>query len=152
MSENIKIFFPTDSEDWHGVSGEWLWASNCGGNRFIIENIPINVYGISYHDIVSAVINDDQVLQYRDVVEKGGHSLYRIIINRGYNVDDFRKRWKMFEDVGCSYESNKNPERVFAINVPPDADVYFVYDLLEQGVEDGVWDFEEANFEHSLRD
>ncbi len=148
----VKIFFPTDSDDWHGSTGEWMWASLPGTGRYRIENNPFCAYGVSYHDIVSATPTPDGALHFCEIVERGGHSLYRVILGENATIGDFLGRWQPMEIAGCSYESNSTPEDVFSIDVPPDVDVYFVYAVLEKGFDDGLWDFEEASFQHPLAD
>lgn len=148
----VKIYFPADSKEWHGANGEWLWSSIEGRDRYKVENNPIYLYGISYHDIVSAITTPDGKLHFENIIEKSGHSLYRVILNEGVHKSAFLARWLKLDELGCSYESNSNPEHIFSIDVPPDVDVYAVYDVLSSGFEEGVWDFEEADFQHKLRD
>jgi len=147
-----KIFFPTDSSAWHGRTGEWMWASLQGPVGYRIENNPFYVYGISYHDIVSATTTPDGLLHFLEIIEKGGHSLYRLRLEDGVSAGDVLERWPALEMAGCAYESTADPENTFSIDVPPDVDVYFVYSVLSKGHEDGLWNFEEASFQHPLVD
>ena|SRR5437868_11574698 len=148
----VKIFFPTDSDDWHGATGEWMWAALHGTEGYRIQNNPIHAYGISYHDVVSAMPTPDGFLHFSGIIERGGHSLYRVRLEEGASTADFLDRWPPLEMAGCAYESSSSPEDIFSIDVPPDVDVYFVHAVLSKGHEDGVWDFEEPSFQHELVD
>lgn len=54
----VKVVFRLQGSDWHSHATESIWARRKGGNRFRLENIPFYVYGVSYHDVVSTVIED----------------------------------------------------------------------------------------------
>lgn len=40
--------------------------------------------------------------------------------------------------------------RLFAIDVPPEADIHGVYSMLEDGEREGAWDFEEGHCGHPM--
>lgn len=62
---------------------------------------------------------------------------------------DFEKYWSPLEKLlGCTYESSKDPETVFAVDVPPEVDVHAAYGLLEDGERANVWEFGEGHCGH----
>jgi hypothetical protein len=143
----LKMNVPTESADWHGMTAENLWVAELEHGKYRIENNPLYAYGLSYHDVVSGEPDQDGRLLFREVVIQGGHSNYRVLLRSGKTVEDFIKYWSPLGRLGCSYESSKDPEDVFAIDVPPQTDVNEVYKVLELGDQAGVWLFDEGNFE-----
>ena len=146
MTIRKKALFPASPEDWHGMQGEWIWVESAGDGSYKVLNIPLYTYGVSYMDKVS-LKNSDGVLNFDHVVLKGGNHTYRVLLKSGFGRPDFNARWPAFAALGCEYESSKDPEDVFGINVPQHADPHAVYALLENGQNDGVWYFDEGNYE-----
>ena len=66
----------------------------------------------------------------------------------GCNVDSpaFLESWKPLEKLGCTFEQGP----VVSVDVPEDANIYKVYDLLDAGERSGVWEFEEGHCGHLL--
>ena len=151
MTPMVKIVVQTDGGEWHGMTYETLWGSPINDMNFRIENAPLYAYGISYHDIARCSRLDDGLYRFNFAVVKGGHSNYRLLLRKGKNPSDFLSRWDRLQRLGCVYESSKDPEDVFAIDVPPHVDVYAVFDVLDQGEKDGIWHLDEGNFEHAAR-
>ena len=119
-----------DTTDWHDHANETLWARALGGERYTIQNVPFYAKGISYEDVVEAPTVGNQKL-VRAVVQRGGHSTYRIFVTKDEPLMRFREFWIPLEDLGCTVE--RATERLFGVDVPPDADIYKVYDLLQAG-------------------
>ena len=151
MPEQVKIVFVTDSRAWHGVTAERLWATELGDGHYRIDNAPLYAYGVSYGDIVSAEPHEGR-LRFKSVLGQGGNSTYRILLRPPHGRPSFERYWARIEPLGCFYESSRDPEDVFSISVPADADVAAVYAILEAGAAEGVWHFEEGNFEHQPRE
>jgi uncharacterized protein DUF4265 len=147
----VKIIFDTDGNAWHGMTAERLWATPVGISLYRLENLPLYAYGISYQDVVVAREDAGGSLRFVSVQNRGGHSTYRVVLKEAATRSDFEMYWKPIEQFGCTYESSRDPENIFAIDVPPSTDVYDVYPLLENGERDGVWEFEEGHCGHPLR-
>jgi hypothetical protein len=146
-----KVIVPTNPSDWHGMEAERLWACEVAPGEYRVENVPMYAYGISWGDTISATDLASGDAQFSSVTREGGHSTYRVLLRKGKTVEDFAARWVALEKLGCSYESSKEPEDTFAIDVPPDVDVDAVFALLDQGEVEGTWYMDEGNFEHSRR-
>jgi Domain of unknown function (DUF4265) len=148
--ERVKIRFalsPEDSED--GVDAENLWAEDLGRGRFVVDGIPFYVYGVSNRDTVAASMIDDR-LCFDKVVDRGGHSTYRVLVkdDAGSSGADFNSLWEQLKGLACSCEVARR--RWIAIDVPAHADADAVYGILESGQASGVWTFEEAHCGHPL--
>lgn len=143
-----KVTVPLAPSDWHEHANETMWAQPLGENRFRIQNVPFYAFGLSYDDVVEAPTIDNQNVM-RAVVQRGGHSTYRIIVSNSTSPTRFREFWLPLEHLGCTLE--RATERFLGIDVPPEADIYKVYDLLQGGEAASVWDFEEAHVGHALK-
>ena len=118
----VKIRFalsPEDSEE--GVDAENLWAEGLGRGRFVVDSIPLYVYGVSNRDTVAASVIDDR-LCFDEVVDRGGHSTYRVLVkdDAGYTGAEFKSLWEQLKGLTCSCEVARR--RWVAIDVPANAD------------------------------
>jgi hypothetical protein len=143
-----KVSFLLEKADWHDYARETLWAEPVGGDKFRLCNVPFYAYGVSYSDTVLAPPTDEGRM-VQGVSERGGHSTYRIFVSNTETLVHFPEYWAPLEAIGCTFE--RATERLFAIDVPPEADIYRVYDALTKGEAAGVWDFEEAHVGHVLK-
>lgn len=148
MATKVKIFVPTNDGDWHGMSAERLWATKVGHGEYRLDNNPLYAYDLSFGDVVAASPMEPGLLKFDKLVRKGGHSNYRVLLKAGVPRKEFERLWSDIEKLGCGYESSRDPEDVFAIDVPASSDVNAVYRVLEKGVQEGVWHLDEGNFEH----
>jgi Domain of unknown function (DUF4265) len=146
-----RILFDLDPSDWHRTAGETMWAVPIAGSEwrhFRLMNSPFNACGVSYEDIVRATpIEHSEVFHFEEVVERGGHSTYMLIMK----ADDRRVSayWNLLEKIGCTYEgthTNLDGEQrpLYSVDVPPSTDLYEVYEILERGEKDAVWIFQEG--------
>jgi hypothetical protein len=128
---------------------ESLWAQKLGPLGYKLDNIPFVAYGYSYQDVVAAQEEND-VLIVTDVIARGGHSTYRLFLAEGLDASDqrFENTWQKLADLGCVYEVAT--QRLLAVDVPPGADIFRVYSLMEAGEAVGLWEFEEANLGHQV--
>jgi hypothetical protein len=143
-----KVTFVLEKADWHDHARETLWAEPVGGDRLRLCNVPFYAYGVSYGDTVHAPpTGEGRIVQ--GVSERGGHSTYRIFVSNTEALKRFPEYWASLEALSCTVE--RATERLFAVDVPPEADIYRVYDALTKGEAAGVWDFEEAHVGHVLK-
>lgn len=142
-----KIVFELQSSEWHDHGTESLWAKPLGNDTYEIDNIPFYAYGVSDKDVVFAMMKDNELL-FQNVVKNGGHSTYRIFQNEGVLAQVFDVYWKPLDKIGCGKEAGG--DGFFAVDVPPETDIYQAYALLEKGEENGIWQFEEGKCGHEL--
>ena len=147
---SMKVTFSLEPGAWHGHATERLWAEKAGSNRYRLQNSPFYASGVSLDDIVFADMDSDGQLVFRGVSLRGGHSTYRVMLKEPAQSDGFQKQWATLEALGCRYEGVGG--KLLSIDVPPSADIYAVYALLQAGEQSGIWDFEEGNCGHPLRE
>jgi len=79
--------------------------------------------------------------------KRGGHSTYRLFaLDGSTTVLSDHALWKRLHETGCTHE--RATENLYAIDVPPSADIQQVFEILESGAEQGLWDFEEGHCGH----
>lgn len=111
-----------------------------------ICNVPFYAYGLSLGDRVAVDVQDGE-LWYADTIASAGHSTFRIIVPKVFDKDAetaFDRRWAPLQALGCKYESTGAPRNLFAVDVPPQADLGRVTALLDAGVSDEIWDYERS--------
>jgi Domain of unknown function (DUF4265) len=141
-----RVRFSTDSSQWHGSSTETLWAVCVGEGLRKVDNIPFFTFGISLGDIIKTIVDSDGFEEFVSVVKKSGHSTYRLILCGEAIPED---RLQILDSMGCLYEVGEfGKVTLVSISIPPESDIVEIYKTLEAGASDGVWDFEESNFEH----
>lgn len=149
-SDHVKICFTLDPSDWHGAPSETLWAKPihdaAAPSAFELDNTPFHAMGVSYPDVVRAVMRDG-MLEFAGVIAHGGHSTYRTF--REQHDDTYKTWWDRLKMLGCTREwGAMNGGVLYAIDVPPEADIDAVRAILEDGKAQNVWHFEEAHVGH----
>jgi hypothetical protein len=153
-----KISFNLDPREWHLTPSEALWAEALSEkNAYRIHNTPFCIDGISYLDEVVAITDSKSgFLEFGGVVlARSGHSTYRIVTIP--LEPRFLSIWQELEDIGCSYEGAKDIETsmgqkdLFAVDVPPQTDIYAAYRILERGEADSIWQFQEGHVGQKLQ-
>jgi len=137
----VRIHFDVDPPC-GGIVGETMWGEKVAERRYRLRNIPGEVVGVSEHDIVFA----DEVrgvLKFAGVSLHAGHSTYRILKARDLDRAVFNRHWAPLKRLGCSYEGDGG--RLLAVDVPPQADIRVVHELMRAGEDAGVWEFEEGH-------
>jgi hypothetical protein len=145
----VKVAINLPASDWYTHALETMWAEPLAGDHYRLQNVPFYAYGLSFDDVVNAREIGDQLF-VQDIVERGGHSTYRVFLSRDVNRDGgrFLESWRPLLEIGVTYEQAN--DRLLAIDVPDSTDIYRAYELLQRGEEAGVWDFEEAHCGHPL--
>jgi hypothetical protein len=77
-----------------------MWAEPLGGDRYRLQNVPFYAYGLSFDDVVSARQIGGQLF-VQDVVERGGHSTYRIFLSQ-----DVKRGGAVFKRPGDHYKKS----------------------------------------------
>lgn len=145
----VKVSFPIS--DGQGAV-ENMYAQPLGDNRYILDNTPFYVFDISFCDEFFADHVDDEIVFSR-VASRGGHSTYRIKIPEGKGHDYFLKHWGKLEQLGCTFEgSSVNRCRLYAVDIPPNVDVFKAYEVMEEYENQGVWEFEEGHYSEAARE
>ncbi|MBV9301225.1 MAG: DUF4265 domain-containing protein [Acidobacteriaceae bacterium] len=143
----VKVFVNLEPADWHRYRTESLWAEPLGNNLYRIRNVPFYAMGVSNEDIVRADLKNDNLFLQR-VDTRGGHSTYRFFTMEGISDEQWIPYWEPLEKLGCTYE--RGTARLFAVDVPPQVDIYKAYELLDLGEKAGVWGFQEGHCGHVI--
>lgn len=144
----VEVTFDLEDQDLPYVT-ETVWAEPLGKDLYRLRNVPYIIRGFSEQDIVTAV-DDDGRLKVTGRATSGGHSAYRIYLQEDSTRVDFASAWVPLKSLGCTYE--RATDRVIAVDVPPEADMFAVYGLLQEGERSGKWNFEEGHCAHPLRE
>ena len=144
MSKPEKMDVKLDPSAWHGQGWEGLWVEHVAGDVYRVDNIPFYAYGMSSEDEVVARRSEGHLI-FEKVSRHRGHSTYRLIAKSKNgakpNLAEIEAGIKSF---GCSFEGMDG--RLYAIDVPPGADIHGLYRWLEGGVSRDDWDFEEGHY------
>lgn len=144
-----KLTIELEPQAWHGYSHETVWATRLEDGLYKVENSPFFARGVSYEDTVLAVPQKGLNMFVRTVASSGG-STYRIIPNKGSADAQFQRFWKLLETEGCTYEQGYFGYTMYAVDVPRDTDLQKVYALLNDGLSQKVWEFEEGKCGHKV--
>jgi hypothetical protein len=146
----VKVVFNLE-DDWHGFETETVWAEYLSENRCKLKNSPFHAKGVSFEDVVHVNREPQSDAYLFDSISiAAGHSTYRILVSKSTELEYFEKYWKPIQALGCTYEAAQDLYSIIAVDVPSEADIHEVYRLLENGEENGVWDFEEGHCGHHV--
>jgi len=59
------------------VGYENLWAAPLGDNLYRLESIPFFIYGISLHDVVLGLPNEEGILVFSELIKPSGNKTLR---------------------------------------------------------------------------
>lgn len=150
-SELTKIQFEIPGADWHPHRVESLWATPVGEGVFRLANSPFFTKGYSFLDEVFAEIDPETGVNVaKGMAKKSGHSTYLLWVAGGTDENSvFLEYWKPLEEIGCSFEGFD--AKLLAVDIAAETDIYEAYRLMENGELAGVWDFQEQDVGHELR-
>jgi hypothetical protein len=140
----VRVVFPLDAKDWHGYSTESLWADKVGRAKYKIINAPFFAKGLSFHDIVIGKRFRAGRVTFDSVVERGGFSAFHLVAKtERQSSEAFKHLLDRLRVCGADYEKGDfDTIVVYALSVPPSADIGEIYNLLEEGRGREVWDWE----------
>ena len=123
------------------TSGEAMWASLVGGNRYRIENVPFYAYNLNYGDVVEAMpAASDQKPSVMRVVERSGHRTVRV--NFAKSVDEGMQLHHLGTLTELHVTHERCNERYVALDLDPDADLDAVRDRLDSWESEGIAEYE----------
>lgn len=144
-----KAIIDLQSDDWHGYCAETLWISKTSENLCKLENSPFFAKNLSLGDTVKFEVKNNTNYIVESIA-RSGNSTYRIIPTDKIGKVKFQNFWKPLEKLGCSYEEGDLGVKIYAINVPKSTNIHMVYELLENGEQNKIWDFEEGHCSHFI--
>ena len=148
----MRVRLHLDPDNWHGATSEGLWSKLIAhGNEksvVMIDNIPFFSKNICLGDTISVTLINRE-WTFNSVVERGGHSTYRIFFST--DKPESLSRLKILKEMGCDWEFTAfNGGSRYAIDIPPTTDINVAYSCLEAGFAEEVWLFEEGFVGHPL--
>jgi hypothetical protein len=151
----IKISYPVERGSWDGASSEGIWVKLVKAlppHRAIVEvcNIPVSTRNLSFGDKISIVYHEGKV-KFDAIVERGGHSTYLIFVDK--KSHDASRMLDTIKAMGCDLEAGPHRGgKLYAVDIPPAANIRDVYQILDKGERDGHWFFQEGYIGHPRRD
>lgn len=127
-----------------GPADDWLWAEPLGSGRYRIESCPFFAYGVSRDDVVRAAgPGGQEAPALEDVIEKGGHRTLRLALDAAVELSApvAQGLLEQLLQQGCTHELLR--PKLVAIDVPPEADLGAVAELLQGHAREGtlVWEW-----------
>lgn len=152
-SEPIKVRLTLDHNAWHGAASEGIWTKLVKqlADRTIVQvdNIPFFTKSLSLGDTISVVLGQNALI-LNSIIERGGHSTYRVFVQDP--DDEHSNLLETLRDMGCDWEKARfKGGELYAVDLPPQVDIYEVYAVLEKGQKEGSWLFEEGYVGHPLK-
>ena len=145
-----RVFFELELDTWHDQSVESMWATKLGDHLYKIEGSPFFVKGITFEDAVKTKLLDGVISFVKTATSSGG-STYGILCKEGTDETQFERFWKPLEVVGCTYEQGDFGYRMYSVDVPKQANIQQVFALLQDGISNDIWDFEEGHCGHPIQ-
>jgi len=101
--------------------------------RCVVASVPLYLRNVAYGDTITTLENPTGCLQFREVVKRGGYSVYRILLHDSTKKEDLIRKLLDF-DVLLEQDGS-----LIGIAVPPTADADAIVDYLLTGKRKGFW-------------
>jgi len=117
-----------------------MWAKP-RAEGYQLDSIPFYAKGVALGDVVEAVKDDDGGLVFKRVLNRGGHSTYRVFLfELGPNEPHRTLAELRSHGFGVEYDI---PE-LLSVDIPPTIPVEKAEELLFAGVDSGRWELQEG--------
>jgi len=102
----VKIKFPLEWYEGQGIESEWMWAFT-EDEGYRIDNIPVFVAEAFYGDLVSAEVDEDGVLTYKEVVQEGPFYRCYVFFDRNHPEESSicKLMWELGDRYGAKVEA-----------------------------------------------
>ena len=143
----FKITFelPEEEEGFPPSKYESLWALPHGKNKFIIDNIPFYIQGISSGDVISASCVKGEWI-YEKLIRPSGNSTFRLYVFEEKLVQQVRQE---LSKIGCQSEVSDIPNLI-AVEIPAEVTINPFLDYIVNESEKGLLEYQEAALRHPL--
>ena len=148
--DKVAIHIDKDEDGYPPYETETLWAKKVDNNEYILDNSPFFARGFSLGDRVFGTIEHGQIV-IKKVLIRGGNLTYRLLLSGSFNK--FKDGLLLLKNIGCDYELMEIGDNLnlYSLDVPKKVDQLEMYKILDKGVIDNIWEFEEADI-NSLND
>lgn len=99
----------------------------------VVASVPFYLRNVAYGDTVSTEENQTGCLQFKEVVARGGYSIYRILLHDATKKDELISK---LLDLDALLEQDGD---LIAIAVPPTANPDAIVDCILKGKRAGFW-------------
>lgn len=139
--EHVKVLFrlEKDEDGYPPEDVESLWGV-LRSEGVELDNIPFFAKGVALGDMLKVQEAPDGALEFDGVVQRGGHSTYRILLVKKRPGDPKHTMDELI-DLGLSVEEDAG---LLAVDVPPDVSLASIREYLFEGIDSGRWEAEEA--------
>jgi len=149
MEENlVKITIPLPKDNAAGADTESVWAEPQGDGTYKIKNVPFYAKGTSCEDVVEAEPQNGNLV-FKRVVRHSGHSTYRIYAKTDRRSSEVMNVLQALEKMHSDIEPAT--DKIVGVDVLPEADIYAVYQVLDDAERAGILEFQEGHCGHPLR-
>ncbi|WP_103502816.1 MULTISPECIES: DUF4265 domain-containing protein [unclassified Streptomyces] len=140
----VRFHMDVDEDGWPPASMESLWAVDLGDGTVRLDNTPWFVRGVASGDIIRVRPDIGGVLWAGDTVQPSQHCTIRLILLKDAGSVAARQSvLEAFHRLGTTGEGNQH-FRMVALDVPPQADLAGIRELLEHGARSEWWQWEEG--------
>ena len=123
------------------TNGESMWARPLGNDLYELDNSPFHAYDLNYRDVVYAKADDRQRTPIvRRVERRSGHRTLRAIFFKHVNDAQRDKLLQELGRFGVTWEGADG--RLFALNIPAEAEYQPVCDQLWAWEQSGLLEYE----------
>jgi hypothetical protein len=144
--DHVKVHFRMDIDEdgWPPASVESLWALDLGDGTVRLDNTPWFVRGVASGDIIRVQPDDEGVLWAGETVQPSQNCTIRLIVLKDDGSAAARQSvLEVFHRLGTTGEGIEQ-FRMVALDVPPQADLPKIRELLEHGETKDWWHWEEG--------
>ena len=99
----------------------------------VVASVPFYLRNVAYGDTITTRDNPSGCLEFREIAERGGYSVYRILVHDSTKKDELIS-WLLDRDVLLEQDGN-----LIAFAVPPDAPRDAIVNHLLEGKERNLW-------------
>lgn len=139
-SENLVKVHVDLPNNW-ATSGESMWATDLGNNRYRLENVPFFAYGLNFHDVVIAIpVSEETIPEIRSVEQPSGNRTLRIHFEEHVGRSEQEKMLDALKKFQSSYE--RATSHSISIDVDADGDYLGTFDYFEGLEKRGLLGFE----------
>jgi hypothetical protein len=144
--DHVKVHFrmDVDEDGWPPASVESLWAVDLGDRTVRLDNTPWFARGVASQDIIRVHPDEDGVLWAGETVQPSQNCTIRLIVLKdGGSAAALQSVLELFHRLGTTGEGIEQ-FRMVALEVPPQADLPKIRELLEHGATKEWWHWEEG--------
>lgn len=142
--KKVQFIIEQDEDGYPPVTIETVWTRKTKDGYYELDNSPFYALDVSWKDVVDVEEVSDGTLQFKRVVRQSGHSTVRVVALKKGELEPLKRK---LEELGCSWEGADVPSLI-SVDVPPHVDIERVRDLLQEGSDNGFFDYEESSIRH----